>query len=214
MSTLPTSAEMSWLFSSPGSVLATQIWRSFEGYSLTTENLEMSPPNSSSRFTAHGDMLPMQQRAAGCRSGPPACGPMVIGIEQAERAFEDRAEAVVGGQHVDRALLHQVLEPLGQRGLAAADGAEQVEDLLLLLEALRSVPEEADDALDGLLQAVEVLEGRIDLERPVHEDAAQPRILGRVRRTPARRSPSSCARPCWRTSTGRLGSLPGTPSAT
>ena len=102
------------------------------------------------------------------------------GIEQAERALEDRADAVVGGQHVDRAFLHQVLEPIGQRGLAAADGAQQVEDLLLLLETLRGVPEEADDALDRLFEAVEVLEGRIDLEGPVHEDAAEPRVLGRI----------------------------------
>ena len=42
------------------------------------------------------------------------------------------------------------------------------------------MPEEADDALDRLLEAVEVLEGRIDLEGPVHEDAAEPRILGGV----------------------------------
>ena len=98
-------------------------------------------------------------------------------IEQAQRALEDRAHAVVGGQHVDRALLHQVLEPVGNRGLAAADGAEQVEDLLLLLEALGAVPEEPDDALDRLLEAVEVLECRIDLERPVHEDAPETRIL-------------------------------------
>ena len=102
------------------------------------------------------------------------------GIEEAERALEDRADAVVGGQHVDRALLHQVLEAVGERGLAAAHRAQQVEDLLLLLEALRGMPEEADDALDGLLQAVEVLEGRIDLERAVHEDAPETRILGAI----------------------------------
>ena len=101
-------------------------------------------------------------------------------IEQAERALEDRADAVVGGQDVDGALLHQVLEPIGERGLAAADGTQQVENLLLLLEALRRMPEEADDALDRLLQAVEVLEGRIDLQRAVHEDAAEPRVLGRI----------------------------------
>ena len=83
-------------------------------------------------------------------------------------------------RHVDGALLHQVLEALGQRGLAAADGAEEVKNLLLLLEALRRVTEEADDALDGLLEAVEVLEGRIDLERAVHEDAPEPRIPGRI----------------------------------
>ena len=110
-------------------------------------------------------------------------------IEQAERAFEDRADAVVGRQHVDRALLHQVLEPVGERRLAAADRTQQVEDLLLLLEALRGVAEEADDALDRLLEAVEILEGRIDLQRPVHEDPAEARDPWPYRRTPARRSP-------------------------
>jgi hypothetical protein len=102
------------------------------------------------------------------------------GIEETERAFEDRADAVVGGQHIDRAFLHEVLEPIGERGLAATHGTQQVEDLLLLLEALGRVPEEADDALDGLLEAVEVLEGGIDLERAVHENAPEARILGAV----------------------------------
>ena len=80
-------------------------------------------------------------------------------------------------QHVDRALLHQILEPLGERGLAAADGAEQVEDLLSLFEALCRVAEVADDALDRILEAVEIAERRIDLDRPVHEDAAEAGIV-------------------------------------
>ena len=79
MSILPTSAEMSWLFSSPGSVLATQICRSFDGYSFTTENLEMSPPNSSSRFTAHGEMKPISTRA-GMLYFSSRCAPMVSGL--------------------------------------------------------------------------------------------------------------------------------------
>ena len=69
---------MSWLFSSPGSVLATQIWRSFDGYSLTTVNLEMSPPNSSSRFTAHGEMKPVSTRA-GMPYFSSRCAPIVSG---------------------------------------------------------------------------------------------------------------------------------------
>ena len=103
-----------------------------------------------------------------------------LGIEQAERALEDRADLVAGLQHVDRVGLHQRLEALGEGGLAAADGAEQVEDLLALLEPLRRVAEERDDALDRLLHAVEFGEGGVDPDRPVHEDAAEARILRRV----------------------------------
>ena len=54
MSTLPTSAEMSWLFSSPGSVFETPICFSTLGRRLTILKRLMSPPYSSSRFTAHG----------------------------------------------------------------------------------------------------------------------------------------------------------------
>ncbi|MNP81032.1 hypothetical protein D3C76_1792890 [compost metagenome] len=57
ISTLPTRAEMSWLFSSPGSVLAMAIWLRIDGYSLTTLNLLMSPPNSCRRLVAQGDMM-------------------------------------------------------------------------------------------------------------------------------------------------------------
>ena len=135
---------------------------------------------------------------------------MDVGVEQAERALEDRAHPIVGGQHVDGALLHQVLEAVGERGLAAADRTEQVHDLLLLLEPLGGMPEEADDALDGLLQAVEVLEGGIDLDGAVHEDAPEARIPGRCRRARARRWHAACALRCRRTSTGPTGSLPST----
>ena len=98
-------------------------------------------------------------------------------IEQAERALEHRADLVAGLQHVDRHLLHQLFQPLGERGLAAADRAEEIEDLLALLETLRRVPEEADDALDRVFHAVEVVERRIDLDRAVEEDPPEPRIL-------------------------------------
>ena len=104
-------------------------------------------------------------------------GAHLLGIEQPERALEDRADLVARLQHVDRMHLHQRLQALGQRGLAAADRAEQVEDLLALLQALRGVAEEADDPLDRLFHAVELGEGRIDPDRPVHEDAAEPRVL-------------------------------------
>jgi hypothetical protein len=62
MSTLPTSDEMSWLFSSPGSVFAIAIWRNRDGWILATRNCEMSPPNSLRRLAAHGDMTPGRRR--------------------------------------------------------------------------------------------------------------------------------------------------------
>jgi hypothetical protein len=42
-----------------------------------------------------------------------------------------------------------LLELLGERGLAAAHRAEQVEDLLLLLQALGGVAEVGHDVLDA-----------------------------------------------------------------
>src|SRR5271166_670389 len=101
-------------------------------------------------------------------------------IEQAERAFEHRADVVARLQRVDRVHLHQRLQPLGQRRLAAADGAKQVEDLLALLQALRCVAEEADDPLDRLFHAVELGERRIDPDGTIHENAAETRVLGRI----------------------------------
>ena len=75
---------------------------------------------------------------------------------------------------------HQRLQPLGERGFAAADRAEQIEDLLALFEALRRVTEETDDALDRFFHAVEAGEGRIDADRPVQKNTAKAWVLGRV----------------------------------
>jgi hypothetical protein len=52
-----------------------------------------------------------------------------------------------------------LLQALGDRRLAAAHRAQQVEDLLLLFQALRGMAEVRDDLLDRLFEAVEVLEG-------------------------------------------------------
>ena len=175
MSTLPTSEEMSWLFSSPGSVFAIAIWRSRDGLSFATLKREMSPPNSSRRLM-HQGLIETRE--------PPARDAVLrlerlahqLGIEQAERALEDRAELLAGLEHVDRVDLHERLQALGEGGLAASDRPEQVEDLLALLEPLGGVAEEADDPLDRLLHAVELGEGGIAPDRPVHEDPPEARI--------------------------------------
>ena len=103
-----------------------------------------------------------------------------LAVEEAERRFEDRADLVAGLQDVDRLLLDQLLQDLGERRLAAADRPEQVEDLLALLEPLARVPEEADHPLDRLLGAVEVGEGLVALDRAVEEDPAQPLVMAGV----------------------------------
>ena len=54
-------------------------------------------------------------------------------IEKAKPAFEDRADLVTCLQHIDRLFLHQLLQTLGERGFAAADRAQQIDDLLALL---------------------------------------------------------------------------------
>ncbi len=103
-----------------------------------------------------------------------------FGIEQPERALEHRRDLVAGLEHVNGITLHQRLEALGQRRLAAAHGPEQVEDLLALLQPLRGVAEEGDDALHRFFHAVEVGKGGVDADGAVHEDAPEARILGRV----------------------------------
>ena len=43
------------------------------------------------------------------------------------------------------------------------------------------MPEEPDDPFDGVFHAEEIVgEGRVDLDRAVHEDAAEARVLGRI----------------------------------
>ena len=100
--------------------------------------------------------------------------------EETERTFEHRADLIARLQHIDRALLHQFLETLGERGLAAADRTEQVENLPLFLETLRGVLEVAHDPLDRVLHAEEAFERPIALDRPVKEDSGEARILRRV----------------------------------
>ncbi len=58
-------------------------------------------------------------------------------------------------------LLHQILEALGERGLAAADRSQQIKNLPLFLEALRCMFEVAHDPLDRVLHAVEAFEGAV-----------------------------------------------------
>jgi hypothetical protein len=101
-------------------------------------------------------------------------------IEQAERTFEHGAEFIAGLQHVDRVNFHQRLEAFGKRGLAAADGTEEIEDLLALFEPLGRMAEETDDALNGVFHAVEAGEGRIEPHRAIQKDTAKAWVLGRV----------------------------------
>ena len=82
-------------------------------------------------------------------------------------------------------ILHQILEPFGERGFAATDGAEQVKNLALLFEALRRVLEVAHDPLDRVFHAVEAFEDPIALDRAVEEQPAEARILRGVDRAPA-----------------------------
>ncbi len=83
-------------------------------------------------------------------------GAEALGREQSQRRFVDRRPF----ERVDRTQFHDRLQALGDRRLAAADGTQQVEDLLLLLEALRRVLEEGHDLLDRVLHAVELAEVR------------------------------------------------------
>ncbi len=100
------------------------------------------------------------------------------------------------------------------RRLAAADRSQQIEDLLALLEALRGRAEVADDALDRLFQAVEVLEGGIDLHRAVHEDTAESRVLGGVDLVRLADGDDHALRRRSHNASGPRGSLRGTASRT
>ena len=99
------------------------------------------------------------------------------GIEEAQRTFEDGADLPASLQRIDGLLLHELLQPLRQRRLAAPHGAQQIKDLLALLEPLRRMAEIGDDALHRILHPVEFLEGGIDADGAVHEDAAKARVL-------------------------------------
>jgi hypothetical protein len=84
-------------------------------------------------------------------------------VEQAQRAFVDRAALDGEEGH----LLHQLLQAFGDRTLAATHGAQQIQDLLLFFQALCGVAEIADHLLDGIFHAIELGEGRIDLDELV-----------------------------------------------
>jgi hypothetical protein len=114
-----------------------------------------------------------------------ARGDAVIGFEHRAvlRRREEAERALVDGralQRVDRALLHQLLQALRDGGLAPADGTQQVEHLLPLLETLRRVLQERHDLRDHVLQAVELRERGIALDDAVGEETGQARIVPRV----------------------------------
>ena len=76
--------------------------------------------------------------------------------------------------------LHQLLQALGDGGLAAAHRPEQVQDLLSLFQALRGMLEEGDDLRDRVFHAVELGERGIALDDAVGEDARQPLVEARI----------------------------------
>ena len=102
-------------------------------------------------------------------------GAVVLGGEETERRLVHRRVL----ERVEGRLLHQRLELFGQRALFAAGRAEQIDDLLALLQRLRPVLEVGDDLFDRLLHAVTrgTQEYAHDL---VGEDAREPRIGARV----------------------------------
>jgi len=71
-----------------------------------------------------------------------------------------------------------LLELFRQGGFPAAHWAEQVEDLFLLLKALRGMSKEGNDLVDALFHAVEVGEGRITANHLVGKDPRESRVLG------------------------------------
>ena len=97
-------------------------------------------------------------------------------MEQAQRRLVDGRAL----QRVDGEALHQHLEPLGDGRLAAAHGAEQIEDLLALFQSLRGMLEERDDLPDHVLHAVELLERWIAPDGPVGKQAGKARVVARI----------------------------------
>jgi hypothetical protein len=77
-------------------------------------------------------------------------------------------------------MFHQRLELFGDRRFAAANRAQQVQDLLAFFQALGGVAEVGDDLLDHFLGAVELAEGRIYLDDLVGKDARQPRVVAGI----------------------------------
>ena len=154
----------------------------------------MSPPNSCSRLIAHGDMMPVRYRRGMPYSSCRICA-VALGREQAERRLVDRRSL----ERVDRMQLHHGLEALGDRRLAAADGAQQVEDLLLLLETLRGMLEERDDLLDRVFHAVELARTPGSAGSPGCRRGGRGADRCGCRRARVRRCRQACAPRLWRT---------------
>jgi len=76
--------------------------------------------------------------------------------------------------------LHQRLEALGNGAFAATHRAQQVKDLLALLQPLRGMAKEAHHLLDGLLHAIELGEGGVAFDDLVGKEPRQARVVARV----------------------------------
>ncbi|MNT28806.1 hypothetical protein D3C72_1645170 [compost metagenome] len=83
-------------------------------------------------------------------------------------------------ERVERHLLHQVLQALGDGALAAPHRAQQVENLLALFQALRSVAEEAHHLLDGVFHAVELCKRGVAADHLVGKQAREVRIIAGI----------------------------------
>src|SRR5579864_6273964 len=103
--------------------------------------------------------------------------PELFRAEESKGGFEYRTDVVASLENIDGKFFHQVLQPFGERGLAAADRTEQVKYLPPFLEPLRRMFEIADDALDRVLHSEEPVEGAVDLDRTVVENTAEAGIL-------------------------------------
>ncbi len=147
----------------------------------TTLNWEMSPEYSRRRFRAQGLAMPVSAR----RGMPYRSSIMLPYLSRSNRhsgcssSGETRPLSGIL-ERVDRIDLGQLLDLLGQRRLAAADRAQQVQHLLALLEALRRMQEICIQLHQGLFHAVELGERVPGLDGAVLEDARQARILGGI----------------------------------
>jgi hypothetical protein len=97
-------------------------------------------------------------------------------VEQAEWRFID-GRALDG---VERHVLHELLQPLGDGALAAAHRAQQVKDLLLFFQALRGVAKIGHHLFYGFFHAIELLERGIDLDDLVGEDPRKTGVVSGV----------------------------------
>ncbi|MNS79126.1 hypothetical protein D3C72_1127690 [compost metagenome] len=98
------------------------------------------------------------------------------GVEEPEGRFVHRGAV----DRIEGHVLHELLQALRDRALAAADGPQQVKDLLLFFESLRGVAEIGHHLLDGIFHAIELLERRIDLDDLVREDPRKTGVIAGI----------------------------------